>query len=86
MYRIYEIWKAYALFVVEAIFACQRRIEHLPDIVSFGLLLVPLIAVEWFLPRWASLSIFAAIGLPMLWFFGALFCVYFTYRTPRKDR
>jgi len=72
MSRIYEIWKAYAMLVIEAVSAYCRKTEHLPVVVSLGLLLVPMFAADWFLPRWASLSLYAAIGLPLAWFLGTL--------------
>lgn len=86
MYRIYEVWVAYAAFVIEAFFAYCRRTEHWPVIVSLGLLLVPMFAADWFLPRWASLSLFAAIGLPLVWFFGVMVWLHFTYGLNRTNR
>lgn len=80
MSRIYTIWKAYTLLVAEALSAYCQRTEHLPFVVSLGLLLVPMIAAVWFLPHWASLSLSVAIGLPLVWFLGMLFWVFFTLR------
>jgi hypothetical protein len=54
MSRIYAIWKAYAMLVIEAVSAYCRKTEDLPVVVSLGLLLVPMFAADWFLPRWAS--------------------------------
>lgn len=79
MHRIYEIWKAYAMVVVEAYFAYCQKTENLPAVVSFGLLLAPMAAVHFFLPAWISLPLIAAILLPLLWFLGLLFYVFFTY-------
>ncbi len=79
MYRIYEVWKAYALFVVAALTAYIDRTDYFSTPVSFGLLLLPLLAADWFLPRWASLSIFAGLGLPLAWFLGNVFYVFFAY-------
>jgi hypothetical protein len=59
MSRIYAIWKAYAMLVIEAVSAYCRKTEDLPVVVSLGLLLVPMFAADWFL-RWASLSLYAA--------------------------
>jgi hypothetical protein len=67
MSRIYAIWKAYAMLVIEAVSAYCRKTEDLPVVVSLGLLLVPMFAADWF-ARWASLSLYAAIGLPLAWF------------------
>ena len=86
MSRIYEIWKAYALLVVEALSAYCRATEHLPVVVSLALLLAPMLAADWFLPRWASLSLFAAIGFPLAWFLGTMFWVFFTYGSNRGTR
>lgn len=86
MYRIYEIWKAYALFVVGVFSAYSERTDHLPLVVSLGMLLVPMVAADWFFPRWASLSLYAAIGLPLAWFLGTMFWVFFTYGSNRAGR
>jgi hypothetical protein len=86
MYRIYEIWKAYALFVVGVLFAYGERTDHLPMPVSLGFLLLPVLAADWFLPRWASLSVFAAVGLPLAWFMGTMFYVFFAYSPNRAKR
>lgn len=83
MERIYEMWKAYALFIVAALSAYSERTDHLPAPVAFGFLLLPMLAADWFLPRWASLSIFAAVGLPLAWFLGAVICVFFAYSSNR---
>lgn len=86
MFRIYEIWKAYALLIVEALSAYCRATEHLPVVVSLAVLLAPMLAADWFLPRWVSLSLFAAIGLPLAWFLGTMFWVFFTYGSNRGTR
>ncbi|HFQ6795788.1 TPA: hypothetical protein ACHYVO_004840 [Klebsiella quasipneumoniae] len=86
MSRIYAIWKAYAMLVIEAVSAYCRKTEDLPVVVSLGLLLVPMFAADWFLPRWASLSLYAAIGLPLAWFLGTLFWVFFTHESQRAGR
>jgi hypothetical protein len=57
MSRIYAIWKAYAMLVIEALSAYCRKTGHLPVVLSLGLLLVPIFAADWFLPRQASLSL-----------------------------
>ena len=86
MHRIYEVWKAYAMLVIDTVSAYCRSTEHLPVVVSLGLLLVPMFAADWFLPRWASLSLYAAIGLPLAWFLGTMFWVFFTYGSNRASR
>jgi hypothetical protein len=85
MHRIYEAWIAYAMLVTDAVSAYCRRTEHWPFVVSMGLLLIPMFAADWFLPRWASLSLYAAIGLPMVWIFGTMLWVYFTYYGSNRD-
>ncbi|RWA36992.1 hypothetical protein [Xylella fastidiosa] len=85
MSRICEIWEAYAMLIVEALSAYYHKTEHLPFVVSFGLLLVPMFLADWFLPRWASLSLYAAIGLPLAWFLGMIFWVFFTHKSQRDD-
>ena len=86
MYRIYEAWKAYAMFIVEAVMAYCERTQHLPIVVSLGSLILPFFAVDWFLPRWVALPIYAAIGLPMLWFIGTMFWVFFAHEYNRQRR
>lgn len=86
MYRIYAIWKAYAMLVIDALSAYCQKTEHLPAVLSLGLLLVPMLAADWFLPRWASLSLFAVIGLPLAWFLGTMFWVFFAYESKRANR
>ncbi|WAK04327.1 hypothetical protein [Methylobacter sp. YRD-M1] len=76
MFCIYDLWKKYALFVIDAVSAYCRNTEHLPFVVSLGGLLLPLLAAGWFLPRWASLSIYAAICLPLAWFLGCMIGVF----------
>jgi hypothetical protein len=80
MYQIYKVWTTYAMLVVEGFSAYSRKTEHWPFAQSMGLLLVPMFAANWFLPRWASLSLYAAIGLPLAWFIGAMFWVFFTHK------
>jgi len=77
MSGIYEIWKAYAIFIVETMSACCKFIEDLPDAVALGVLILPVVAIKLFLPYWAALTIAAAIGLPMLWFLGVMFWLLF---------
>lgn len=84
MYRIYEAWKAYAILIVEAVMAYCERTQHF--VVSIGSLILPLFAVDWFLPRWAALSIYAAIGLPLAWFLGSMFWVFFAHEHNRQRR
>jgi len=79
MYRLYEIWFAYVMFVVNAVSAFARSMEHLPIIFPLGSMLLVLGAVDLFLPRWAALSIYAATGLPMLSYLGTIFYVFFTH-------
>ena len=86
MFHIYEIWKTYALLVIEAVSAYCQKTERLPVVVSLGLLLAPLFAANWLLPRWASLSLYAAIGLPLAWFLGTMFWVCFTCESNRETR
>lgn len=86
MSRIYEIWKTYAMFIVEAVMAYCERTEHLPFVVSFGGLIAPLFAVDYFLPRWAALPIYAAIGLPLAWFIGSMLWVFFAHEYNRQGR
>lgn len=85
MQRIYSMWTAYALFVVSVFSAYSERTDHLPLPVSLGFLLLPMLAADWFLPRWASLSIFAAVGLPLAWFLGTMFYVFFAYSSNRAE-
>lgn len=86
MQRIYDAWKAYALFIVEAFSAYSSRTDHLPLPVSLAGLFVPMIAADFFLPRWASLSLYAAIGLPLAWFLATMICVFFTYHHRQSGR
>lgn len=86
MSRLYEIWKAYAMLVIDAVSAYCRATDHWPAIASLGLLFVPMLAADWLLPRWASLSLYAAIGLPLAWFLGTLFWVFFTHESQRASR
>ncbi len=79
MYRLYEIWVAYAMFIVETVSAFSRWMEDLPIIFPLGSMFLALYAVDLFLPRWASLSIYAATGLPMVWYLSTLFYVFFTH-------
>lgn len=83
MSRIYELWKIYALFIVDAVFVYSRNTEHLPFVVSLGGLLLPLLAADWFLPRWASLPIYAAICLPLMWFVGCIIGVFINHSPNR---
>lgn len=77
MSGIYEIWKAYAMFIVETVMTCIERTNGLPVAVALGVLILPVVAIKLFLPYWAVLSIAAAIGLPMLWFLGVMFWLLF---------
>lgn len=83
MQKIYEMWTDYVLFVVGALTAYSDCTDYLPAPVSFGLLLLPLLAADWFLPRWASLAVFAGVGLPLAWFLGTVFYVFFAYSSNR---
>jgi hypothetical protein len=74
------------MLVIEAVSTYCRKTGHLPDMVSLGLLLVLMFAVDWFLPRWASLSLYAAIGLPLAWFLGTMFWAFFTYEYRALER
>lgn len=78
MNRLYVIWFAYVMFIMNAIFAFAKSMEHLPIIYPFGSVLLILGAVDVFLPRWAALSIYAATGLPLLSFLCLSFYVFFT--------
>jgi hypothetical protein len=86
MSGIYEIWKTYAMFIVETWCACCKHTEGLPNVMAMGVLSLPVIAISWFLPLWAALSIYAAIGLPMLWFFDGMFRVFFAFDLSRQHR
>lgn len=86
MQRIYDAWKAYAIFIVEVLSAYSSRTDHLPLLVSMGGVLVPLVAADYFLPRWASLSLFAAIGLPLAWFLATMIWVFFTQCSRQSGR
>ena len=77
---------AVALFLIERRLASLRMAAGRGSVVSLGLLLVPMFAADWFLPRWASLSLYAAIGLPLAWFLGTLFWVFFTHESQRAGR
>jgi hypothetical protein len=79
MNRLYEIWFAYVMFIVNALLAFARSMEHLPFIVPFGSLILVLGAVDLFLPRWAALSIYATTLLPLVSFLCTMFYVYFTH-------
>lgn len=79
MYRLYEIWFTYVMFIIDAVSAFSRRMEHLPIIFPLGSMFLTLYAVDLFLPRWAALSIYAATGLPMLSYLGTIFYVFFTH-------
>jgi hypothetical protein len=79
MYRLYELWSAYVMFIVNALLAFAKSMEHLPFIVPFGSLILILGAVDLFLPRWAALSIYAATLLPLVSFLCTMFYVYFTH-------
>lgn len=85
MYRIYEVWTTYAMLVVDAVSAYCRKTEHLPFALSLGLLVVPMFAANWFLPRWASLSLYAATGLPLAWFLGMMFRVFFIHELNKRN-
>jgi hypothetical protein len=86
MSGIYEIWKAYAMFIVETVFAYFDRIEVLPDVIAMSVLILHVLAINWFLPLWAVLLIYAVIGLPMVWFFGAMSWAVFTNDFGRQYR
>jgi len=79
MFRLYEIWFAYVMFVVDAVSAFARSMEHLPIIFPIGSMFLVLGAVDLFLPRWAALSIYAATGLPVAFYLATLFYVFFTH-------
>lgn len=86
MCRVHEVWNEYALIIVDALFAYTERTQHLPVVVSFGSLIVPFLVVDYFLPRWVALSIYAAIGLPLAWFLGSMFWAFFTQEYNRQHR
>lgn len=75
MIRIYEVWKVYALFVVGAFMEYSRRTEHLPAPVSVGLLLLPLLGADWFLPHWVALSLYLLLLLPLVWLLASIFFI-----------
>lgn len=79
MSRLYKVWFDYVMFVMNALFAFAKSMEHLPFIVPFVSILLVLGAVDLFLPRWAALSIYAATGLPLLSFLCLIFYVFFTH-------
>lgn len=81
MYRAYELWKAYVMFVIDRLFTYLDKSEEWgwPIAATIALPLLPLFAADWFLPRWASLSVCAAVGVPMAWFLGSMFYVYFAH-------
>lgn len=86
MYRIYEMWRIYAMFIVEAVFSFCKWAESLPDVVAMMILTLPVFAIILFLPHWAALSLGAAIGFPMIWFLGAMFGMFFSYDIGRQYR
>lgn len=87
MYRAYELWKAYAMVIVDGLFAYINKAEDWgwPPLLTLALPLAAMFAADWFLPRWASLGVFTALGLPMAWFLGSMFYVFFT-QVQGRDR
>jgi len=79
MYRLYEIWSTYVMFIIDAVSAFSRRMEHLPIIFPLGSMFLALYALNLFLPRWAALSIYEPTGLPVAFYLGTLFYVFFTH-------
>lgn len=51
--------------VVEGL--CQF-LENVPGDIAFGTFFLAILIGEWLLPGWASLSIYAPIVLPTVWF------------------
>ena len=93
MVRAYEIWKAYAMAVVDAVFAYLDKTDDWgwPPVLAMVLPLLPLLAVDRFVSRWVSLGLFLPVGLPIGWFVGSLFCAYLatehgSYREVRRRR
>lgn len=79
MYRAYEIWEAYTAFVAEGVFALLGKTEDwgLPPLVTVALLLLPMIAVDVFLPRWVSVGLLLTIAFPTAWHVGSMLLFYF---------
>lgn len=76
MYRIYEGWTAYSLFVVDSVLSAYSRTDHWPDLLAFGLPIAVLFGVDLLQPRWAALLVFFALGAPLVWFLASMVRVY----------
>lgn len=77
--RLGELWFAYQMFIANSVIAIAESMGHLPFIFPFGSMALVLVAVELFLPRWASLSFYAATLLPLLTYLCTMFYVFFTH-------
>ena len=88
MYRAYEIWKAYEILIVEGIFAYLHSAEEWgwPMLATLALPGALMLAVDFFLPRWLSVSLILAVGLPMLSWFASFMYTYFAYVHGRDRR
>lgn len=86
MYRIYEIWKAYALFVVSAFGTYFDRTDHLPAPIVIGIPLVIFITADYFISQWVSWTLFAGVVLPHVWFYWSLFRDLHAHRSNRADQ
>lgn len=88
MYRAYDIWKAYEILIIEGIYAYLDCADEwgwpvFPTLAFPGALML---AADFFLPRWLSVSLFLAVGLPMFTWFVSLIYTYFAYVHGRDRR
>ncbi|MDD3786148.1 MAG: hypothetical protein PHQ87_11430 [Hydrogenophaga sp.] len=73
---IYQAFTDYALVIVGIFSAYSERTSHWPALCSLGLLLATAIGIDLLLPTWAALTIFAAVGVPLVWFLASVISAY----------
>lgn len=83
MLKLYDIWTAYALAVVEAVIGYAELTEDWPVPLSLAVFAAPMVAAKVFLPAWLSMLLFAAVGLPLGWFLVTMILTYYEYHDPR---
>ena len=79
MSSLREMGFSYMMLVIDAVTAFSKRTEHLPLIIPLGTMFLAFYAVDFFLPRWAAVSIYAATGLPVAAYLIILLYVFFTH-------
>ncbi|UVA77139.1 hypothetical protein [Pandoraea commovens] len=74
MERIYEIWKVYALTIVNAWSAYTEKTDEWgwPVLATLAIPFGLLAGSALFLPLWAHTVIFLAIALPFVWLVAAM--------------